>query len=131
MIAVEPFTGQRNAVSTKDKISLDSISFAVLAILGNGNMHGYEILKRVQSEIDPDLSVPTLYRRLHKLEKEDLITRVKPPPDHNDDPRRRYYGLTNKGRRIRREEYERRYQYMETVGNLFDDPSSVLVPSGS
>jgi DNA-binding PadR family transcriptional regulator len=73
--------------------------FYILLSLRDGERHGYEILKDVQSGSlgDIRLSPATLYTSLKKLLDAGLVQEVSGPKD--GDPRRRYYRLTSGGRK--------------------------------
>ena len=59
-------------------------------------LHGYAVMQRCTelSEGMVDMGAGTLYNALAKLQKEALIVKVQ------QDDRRKYYGLTDKGRRV-------------------------------
>jgi len=79
----------------------------ILLALGDGERHGYEILKEVQSGSlgKIRLGPATLYTSLKKLLDARLIEEVTGPRD--GDPRRRYYRLTGGGRKVLTEELDR------------------------
>ncbi|MFP4016290.1 MAG: PadR family transcriptional regulator [Halanaerobiales bacterium] len=70
-------------------------------------IHGYGIMQNVEeiSKGRVALGPGTLYGALSKLEKEDLITQVKPSKEV--DSRRKYYVLTETGKTVVKLEYER------------------------
>ena len=77
--------------------------FMILVSLSQGPAHGYQIKKAVEerSEGEVRLDAGSLYRSMAKLLDEGLITETDERPDpEDDDPRRRYYELTEAGRRI-------------------------------
>jgi DNA-binding PadR family transcriptional regulator len=77
--------------------------FHVLLSLADSDKHGYAILKEVeeQTESEVRLSTGTLYGIIKRLLLEGLIveSRRRPAPSE-DDQRRRYYRLTEEGRRV-------------------------------
>ena len=81
--------------------------FHVLLALADGEKHGYAILKEVSSRTGGKvrLSAGTLYGIIHRLLGEGLITESDERPDPAlDDERRRYYRLSEFGRRAARAE---------------------------
>jgi DNA-binding PadR family transcriptional regulator len=75
--------------------------FNVLLALADEDKHGYAILKEVteQSEGEVQLSTGTLYGIIKRLLSEGLIVEVR-REILGDDPRRRYYHLTDEGRSL-------------------------------
>jgi len=91
-------------------LPLSPAEFHVLLALTDGDKHGYAIMKEV-SHLTGNalrLSAGTLYALLHRLLEQGLAeeTRARPAPEL-DDERRRYYRLTELGRRVARAEAER------------------------
>jgi DNA-binding PadR family transcriptional regulator len=76
--------------------------FNVLLALAGEDLHGYAILKEVaeQTAGEVQLSTGTLYGIIKRLLTEGLIVEVRRRQVENDDPRRRYYHLTDAGREI-------------------------------
>ena len=77
--------------------------FNVLLSLADGEKHGYAMLKDVEDQTSGEilLSTGTLYGIIKRLLADGLIveSRHRPPADE-DDQRRRYYRLTEDGRRV-------------------------------
>jgi DNA-binding PadR family transcriptional regulator len=73
--------------------------FYILLSLSDGERHGYEILKLVQSGSlgKVRLGPATLYTSLKKLLDSRMVEEVDGPKD--GDPRRRYYRLTPGGKK--------------------------------
>ncbi len=86
----------------KPSRSLTQNEFLLLLCLVEGGRHGYALKKAVAERTDGrvDLGPATLYRSLHRLLEDGLIgeSAERPAPEL-DDERRRYYTLTDKGRR--------------------------------
>lgn len=75
----------------------------ILVSLSQGPAHGYQIKKAVEkrSAGEVRLDAGALYRSMAKLLDEGLITETDERPDpEDDDPRRRYYDLTEAGRSL-------------------------------
>jgi DNA-binding PadR family transcriptional regulator len=81
--------------------------FHILLALSDRALHGLGIAERVEAATDGsvELGPGTLYRSLKEMTVEGLIHEVDAPEDA--DPRRRYYALTARGRRVAEEEAER------------------------
>ena len=73
--------------------------FYILLSLRDGERHGYEILKQIEtgSVGKVRLGPATLYTSIRKLLESDLVQEVPRPKD--SDSRRRYYRLTSAGRK--------------------------------
>jgi len=84
---------------------LTPAQFAILLALSNGEMHGYAILRESTAQHGAvRLGPGTLYRSLKQLTDAGLIDEVGERGD--DDQRRRYYRLTDDGRRAAEAEAE-------------------------
>ena len=87
-------------------LPLSSAVFHVLVSLGDGDRHGYAIIKEVAERTGgaEHMGAGTLYAILRRLLDDGLIAEVDGPAE---DTRRRYYRLTRLGRRVARAEVER------------------------
>ena len=76
--------------------------FLMLMVLAEGEAHGYGIKKEAErrSEGRSRLEPGTLYRLIHKLWEDGLIEESARRPTAGEDERRRYYRLTELGRRV-------------------------------
>ena len=87
--------------------ALTDLAFHILIALGDGPAHGYAIGKDVEEQsggrLDP--STGALYQALHRLKEDGLIASAE-PPDRSDE-RRRYFQLTERGRRAAEAEARR------------------------
>src|ERR1700694_636770 len=84
--------------------------FYILLSLATRERHGYEILKDVKetSAGAVRLGPGTLYTTIKRLLEEGLIAETKVwPARDDDDPRRRYYWLTKRGRQVLATEIQR------------------------
>jgi DNA-binding PadR family transcriptional regulator len=81
--------------------------FLVLLALTSGDRHGYAVMRFAEETTDGRVRLPpgTLYRTISRLLAEGLVEEVA-GSDHDapHDARRRYYRLTEAGRRAVREE---------------------------
>jgi DNA-binding PadR family transcriptional regulator len=78
---------------------LSDLAFHILLALGDGPSHGYAIGKEVEERSGGRLDPTTgaLYQALRRLTDEGLIGPAAAPRD--TDERRKYFELTDKGRR--------------------------------
>lgn len=93
----------------KQKLSpLPAAAFQILMSLADGDLHGYEIMRRVdeQSGGRTRLGPGTLYSSIQALLDAGFITEVSKGGSGSDE-RRRYYRLSAAGRKAGREEAER------------------------
>ena len=83
-------------------LPLHSQTFHILVALSRADQHGYAILRAVEERtagaVKP--SAGALYRTIHRLLEQGLITEPKNPSGPTDDQRRRYYRLTPFGRAV-------------------------------
>jgi DNA-binding PadR family transcriptional regulator len=95
--------------------ALTDLAFHILIALGNGPAHGYAIGKDVEEQsggrLDP--STGTLYQALHRLKEEGLIAAVESP--ERSDERRKYFKLTERGRRAAEAEARRLHALVRTA----------------
>lgn len=82
--------------------------FHILLALAGGDRHGYGIMQEVarQSAGSYKLGPGTLYDNLEKLIDRGLVAEA-PRRSSKEDPRRRYYRITQQGRRVFAEEIAR------------------------
>lgn len=83
-------------------LPLSNLTFHVLLALGDGVSHGYAIGKEVEARSDGRLSPTTgaLYQALRRLRDEGLVESAPEPAEVDGDPRRKYFQLTELGKRV-------------------------------
>jgi DNA-binding PadR family transcriptional regulator len=83
---------------------LPQVAFSILLALSLRERHGYEIIKQVAEDSDGKikLSPGALYTSIKQLHEQKLISEVK----NQEDIRRRYYRLTEKGKQALSAELE-------------------------
>ena len=94
----------------ENHLPLTSAVFHILLALSDGEKHGYAIMRAVRETTQGRmvLGPGTLYGAIKRLLRDDLIVESDYRPDPAvDDARRRYYALTNLGRRVLVAESER------------------------
>jgi|SRR6185436_16527838 DNA-binding PadR family transcriptional regulator len=92
----------------KQKLNpLPAAAFHIMMSLSDQDLHGYEIMRRVEEQTDgrTRLGPGTLYSSIQALLEAGFIAEVS--NDNATDERRRYYRLTASGRKASREEAER------------------------
>jgi DNA-binding PadR family transcriptional regulator len=92
--------------------------FHMLLALADGEKHGYGIMQAVEEETRGKMQVRTgsLYGSIRRMIEAGLIEETSDRPDPElDDERRRYYGLTNFGRRVLTAEAARIAQAMAVI----------------
>lgn len=75
----------------------------IMVALGNEELHGYAIMQEVRRRTDGQrrLAPGTLYRSLKQMEQRGWVAQSEERPEPSlDDERRRYYRLTEFGRRV-------------------------------
>lgn len=97
------------------RLALTDLAFHILIALGGGPAHGYAIGKDVEEQsggrLDP--STGTLYQALHRLKEEGLIASAEPP--ERSDERRKYFKLTERGKRAVAAEARRLHALVRTA----------------
>ena len=82
----------------------------IMVALGDEELHGYAIMREVRRRTQGRrrLAPGTLYRSLRQMEERGWVVEAEERPDPSlDDERRRYYQLTEFGRRVALAELER------------------------
>ena len=85
--------------SAESFLPLTAVVFEILLALSSGELHGYDIMREVESRGGgAALHAGTLYRALARLLRARLVEELDERPDPAiDDERRRYYRLTKLG----------------------------------
>ena len=94
----------------KPYLPLSPALWEILVALADGDKHGYAIGKEVSRRTNGDVTLraTTLYSVLKRALDEGLIDETRERPDPAlDDERRRYYRLTDRGRKVAVAESER------------------------
>ncbi len=83
--------------------------YHILLALGDGERHGYAILRTIAANTDaPSVGPTTLYRSLRHMLADGFVEVADERPDPAlDNERREYYRLTARGREVARAETER------------------------
>ena len=91
-------------------LPLPPATFHILLAVADEDRHGYAIIQDVAARTSNELklSAGTLYRSVQRMQEQGLIVepRERPEPDM-DDERRRYYRITEFGRKVAEAEARR------------------------
>ena len=89
----------------------------ILLALAGQEQHGYAIMQEVSERTDGKLRLwpATLYGTIRQLSEAGLIEKGEERPTEDDDPRRRYYRLTEMGDRVLAAEARRLQTLAELV----------------
>ena len=96
--------------NVEELIPLTPRVFHILLALVDEEQHGYRIMKEVETRSDGKVRIGpgTLYEAIQRLVKNQLIEESSERPDADmDDQGRRYYRLTELGRRVLHAESDR------------------------
>ena len=126
-------------VETRDPRSLLPLTPAVLQILlalADEERHGYGIMKEVEDRTEGEvrLGPGTLYGAIKRMLADGLIQESDERPDPElDDQRRRYYRITDFGRRVAGAEAERLQDLVNTARarKLLPTRKPRVLPEGS
>jgi len=83
-------------------LPLHPIELRILMALLEGRSHGYAIVQEIESR-EKDLGTiypANLYRRMRDLLARGFLEDCEAPPGGADDPRRRYFRITPRGREV-------------------------------
>lgn len=99
-----------------DFLPLTPITFYILLVLADRDLHGYGIMQAVEQQTDGTITIGpgTLYSNLKRLLKLGWVEETD-PPDSNDDERRKYYTLTDSGHSVARAEAKRMSDAVNTA----------------
>ena len=106
------------AQSPHDLLPLTPAVFHILLALADGEKHGYAIMQEVSARTGGKLRLGpgTLYGSIKRMLEEELIVESAERPDPAlDDERRRYYRLTERGRRVAEAEAQRLAQLVRVA----------------
>ncbi|UFP96065.1 PadR family transcriptional regulator [Gloeobacter morelensis] len=111
----------------EDHLPLTPAVFQILLSLADGERHGYGIMQEIEQRTRHKvrLGPGTLYGSIKRLLGDGWIEEWDERPDPgSDDERRRYYRLTNLGRRVATAEAERLAALVQTARakNLLSPP---------
>jgi DNA-binding PadR family transcriptional regulator len=108
--------GDERAGELGGHLPLTSAVLDIMLALGDAELHGYGIMQEVRRRTGGKrrLAPGTLYRSLRQMQERKLVAESGEHPD-TDDERRRYYRLTDLGRRVAAAEVERLEDLVRTA----------------
>jgi DNA-binding PadR family transcriptional regulator len=108
---------------TADDVTPLSLAFFhILLSLGAGERHGYAIKREIAARTEGKLKLGpgVLYGSINKMLELGLIEEAEDRPDpHLDDERRRYYRITNHGRKAAQAEAARMRKLVQLAAATF------------
>lgn len=89
-----------------EALPLTPLSHAVLLALVDEDRHGYGIIKEVERQTAGTVApgTGTLYAALRRMQEEGLLADSDREPGPEEDQRRKYYRITERGREVARAE---------------------------
>jgi DNA-binding PadR family transcriptional regulator len=108
-----------------DLTPLSPSFFHILLSLGDGERHGYALKREISRRTDGKLKLGPgkLYGSINKMLELGLIEESDDRPDaHLDDERRRYYRITNYGRKVAQAEAARMRELAQLANATFGSP---------
>ena len=99
------------------ELTKGSTTMLILEMLKNENMYGYQLIKKLSEKSQNvfELKEGTLYPILHGLEENNFITSYW---DETSFKRRKYYAITEKGKKILKEKKEEWKIFSEGVNRV-------------
>jgi DNA-binding PadR family transcriptional regulator len=116
-------TNDRKPLS--DLMPLSPSFFHFLLSLGEGERHGYALKREISQRTDGKLELGPgmLYGSVNKMLELGLVEESADRPDpHLDDERRRYYRITNYGRKVAQAEAARMRELAQLAAATFGSP---------
>jgi DNA-binding PadR family transcriptional regulator len=111
--------------AVRDLTQLSPAFFHILLSLGKGERHGYALKREISLRTDGKLKLGAgvLYGSINKMLELGLIEESEDRPDpHLDDERRRYYRITNYGRKVAQAEAARMRELAQLAAATFGVP---------
>src|SRR3984893_15779563 len=105
-----------------DLMPLSPSFFHILLSLGEGERHGYALKREISRRTNGKLKLGPgmLYGSINKMLELGLIEESDDRPDpHLDDERRRYYRITNYGRKVAQAEAARMRELVQLAAARF------------
>ena len=92
------------------------LEICVLCVLAGKDCYGYELVDEISKKID--IAEGTIYPLLHRLKDEGLVTTYL--RESGEGPPRKYYRLTDTGRRREQEQREEWVHFAASVSALLE-----------
>jgi DNA-binding PadR family transcriptional regulator len=89
-------------------LPLTDLAFSILVALKGEDLHGYALLKELRARTGRErLRTGTVYAALARLQDDGWVEEAPGRRSRDEDPRRRYYRLTEEGAAVARAEAQR------------------------
>ncbi|MEM7128735.1 MAG: PadR family transcriptional regulator [Chloroflexota bacterium] len=103
----KPPKEQKSYSDEQIQMPLSPLIFHILSeLFGGKKLHGHDIMTQVENEMDTHIPTATVYRTLKELRAKGWIELTAPPENAMDD-RRKYFQITDPGKRMYASEYNR------------------------
>jgi DNA-binding PadR family transcriptional regulator len=103
--------------------SVTSAMFGILLALTSAERHGLGIIEEFERRTGGDMAIGTLYRSIARMSEAGLIVPSRRrPAAADDDPRRIYYRITERGRRALQRDTERLDRLVKWARDLRASP---------
>jgi DNA-binding PadR family transcriptional regulator len=104
-------------MSHDELLPLSPLSMAILLALADEDRHGYALMQEIEAQTDGALKPGTgsLYAGLQRLVADGLIREAEGEP--GADRRRRYFGITPKGREMAEAEARRMLRVLDVASD--------------
>lgn len=93
------------------------LELCVLVLISKKDQYGYELVQNISKRID--VAEGTIYPLLRRLTKEEYFTTYL--AESSEGPSRKYYSLTNKGRRYMNELVDQWNAFSTNVNELIEE----------
>ena len=109
---------RRRIMRINKELIKGSTSILILSLLAGGDMYGYQITQELKKRTEDvfEMKEGTLYPMLHGLENEKAVEAYW--FDADNGKRRKYYKITNSGRKLLRHKKEEWETYTKTVNSV-------------
>ncbi len=116
-------------MSLRDQIRKGSTEILILSLLAQERMYGYQISQELDRRSGGYFAMKEglLYPTLHRMQQERLVTSEWRPA--GEARRRKYYAITDKGRRMLKEQSAEWHIFIQTLLQVLDTPSTKTIPS--
>ncbi len=107
-----------------------SLDLMVLAIIARGRQYGYSIQKHLDAASEGRIAIPagTLYPLLHRLESQGLVASSW---DESTGRKRKWYEITNRGRKALGQQSSTWHSYVDCVRTLLDGSWESTAPTAN
>ena len=111
------------AERARDHLPVAPHVLEILLSLSRKPMHGYGLVQDIHSRTDGDvdLGTSTLYATIRRIKRDGLLTDDGSPRESSEGPPRRYYRVTELGKRVAYLEARRLRRVADAAAALLED----------